>query len=72
MPRCGRSAPPAFWRSAVSLVVDCENVSTAGLKSSPVAGALAGLRANEARYYKNKYDHVFAVDPAGDAAETIE
>ena len=26
--------------------------------------ALAGLRANEARYFKNKYDHVFTVEPA--------
>ena len=53
-------------------VVDFENVSTAGLESSPVAEALAGLRANEARYYKNKFDHVFTVEPAADAAETIE
>src|SRR3954451_14802218 len=30
---------PASWRSAVSLVVDYENVSTAGLESSPVAEA---------------------------------
>ena len=44
--------------------VDFENVSTVGLESSPVAAALAGLRANEARYFKNKYDHVFAVEPA--------
>ena len=56
----------------MSQVVDYENVSIGGLESSPVAAALAGLRANEARYYKNKYDHVFTVDPAEDAAETIE
>jgi hypothetical protein len=43
--------------------VDFVNVSTVGLESSPVAEALAGLRANEARYFKNKYDHVFAVVP---------
>ena len=55
----------------MSHVVDFVNVSTAGLESSPVADALAGLRANEARYYKNKYDHVFTVDPADDAAETV-
>src|SRR4051794_6967035 len=72
MTRYGPSASPAFWRSAVSQVVDYENVSIVGLESSPVAAALAGLRANEARYHKNKYDHVFAVDPAEDAAETIE
>src|SRR4051812_36219073 len=34
---------------AVPHVVDFENVSTEGLESSPVADALAGLRANEAR-----------------------
>ncbi|WP_037577926.1 hypothetical protein [Phaeacidiphilus oryzae] len=52
-------------------VVDFVNVSTAGLESSPVADALAGLRANEARYYKNKYDHVFTVSPAGEEPETL-
>jgi hypothetical protein len=46
--------------------VDFTTVSTAGLESSPVAAALAGLRANEARYFKNKYDHVFTVEPASD------
>ena len=56
----------------MSQVVDFENVSTAGLESSPVADALAGLRANEARYYKNKFGHVFSVDPAPDSAETID
>ena len=30
--------------------VDFKTVSTVGLESSPVADALAGLRANEARY----------------------
>ena len=53
-------------------VVDFQNVSTAGLESSPVAGALAGLRANEARYFKNKYDHGFTVEPASQAAKTVE
>jgi hypothetical protein len=52
-------------------VVDFETVSTAGLESSPVAAALAGLRANEARYFKNKYDHVFTVEPASKAKETV-
>jgi len=55
----------------VSQVVDFHTVSTAGLESSPVADALAGLRANEARYLKNKYDHVFTVDAASDAADTV-
>ncbi|WP_270888285.1 phage tail protein [Pedococcus sp. 5OH_020] len=53
-------------------VVDFTNVSTVGLQSSPVAQALAGLRANEARYFKNKYDHTFTVEPAGDAAEVVD
>jgi hypothetical protein len=52
--------------------VDFTNVSTVGLESSPVAEALAGLRANEARYFKNKYDHDFTVEPASDAEATIE
>ncbi len=52
--------------------VDFNNVSTVGLESSPVAGALAGLRANEARYFKNKYDHDFTVEPAGEAEATID
>jgi hypothetical protein len=56
----------------MSYVVDFENVSTIGLDSSPVAEALAGLRANEARYYKNKYDHVFTVSPASEEPETLD
>jgi len=52
--------------------VDFTTVSTVGLESSPVAATLAGLRANEARYFKNKYDHVFTVEPAGDATTTID
>jgi hypothetical protein len=56
----------------VSYAVDFQSVSTVGLESSPFAEALAGLRANEARYFKNKYDHVFTVEPAADAAETVE
>ena len=53
-------------------VVDFQNVSTAGLESSPVAERLAGLRANEARYIRNKYDHLFTVEPADESSETIE
>lgn len=51
----------------MSYVVDFVNVSTVGLESSPVVDALAGLRANEARYFKNKYDHDFTVLPASNA-----
>ncbi|MFL5407851.1 MAG: phage tail protein [Myxococcales bacterium] len=52
--------------------VDFTNVSTIGLESSPVAAALAGLRANEARYFKNRYDHVFVVEPADEGQKTID
>jgi hypothetical protein len=52
--------------------VDFNDVSTVGLESSPVAAKLAGLRANEARYFKNKYDHVFTTEPASDAKATID
>src|SRR3954471_8368902 len=56
----------------MSYQVDFSEVSTVGLESSPVAPALAGLRANEARYFKNKYDHVFTVEPAAKAKKTID
>ena len=56
----------------MAYTVDFTTVSTVGLESSPVAAALAGLRANEARYFKNKYDHVFTVEPASDANTTID
>jgi hypothetical protein len=52
--------------------VDFTSVSTVGFETSPVAAALAGLRANEARYFKNKYDHVFTVEAASDAQTTID
>jgi len=53
-------------------VVDFKTVSTEGLESSPVAEALAGLRANEARYFKNKYDHDFTVEPAAEAQGIVD
>src|SRR3954452_22144281 len=56
----------------MSYAVDFNEVSTVGLESSPVADALAGLRANEARYFKNKFDHVFTVEPADEAPEILE
>ncbi len=56
----------------MSYAVDFVTVSTVGLEPSPVAPALAGLRANEARYFKNKYDHVFTVEPAAKAKKTID
>jgi hypothetical protein len=56
----------------MSYAVDFADVSTVGLESSPVAEALAGLRANEARYFKNKYDHVFTVQPASEARTVVD
>ena len=52
--------------------VDFTKVSTIGLESSPVAAALAGLRANEARYFKNKYGQAFVVNPASKAKKLID
>lgn len=51
----------------MSNVVDFVTVSQVGLERSPVAAALAGLRANEARYFANKYDHPFTVEAASSA-----
>jgi hypothetical protein len=56
----------------MSYEVDFTTVSTVGLETSPVAPALAGLRANEARYFKNKYNHVFTVEPAAKAKKAID
>ncbi|MBK4348466.1 phage tail protein [Lacisediminihabitans changchengi] len=55
----------------MTYTVDFVNVSTVGLESSPVADALAGLRANEARYYKNKYDHTFTTESVDDDPTTL-
>ncbi|MEH7237192.1 phage tail protein [Bacillus sp. JJ1562] len=56
----------------MSYIVDFKNVSTVGLNSSPVAEALAGLRANEARYFMNKYKHEFSVVPVSESQETLD
>jgi len=47
-------------------------VCTTGLESSPVGGALTGLRADEAGYYMNKYKHEFTVEPARASEDAIE
>jgi hypothetical protein len=52
--------------------VDFKEVSTVGLESSPVADALAGLRANEARYFYNKYQAEFVVEPAAKSKRLID
>jgi hypothetical protein len=53
-------------------VIDFATVSTEGLGASPYAAALAGLRANEARYYRNKYGHVFETVPAAQGQPIID
>jgi len=55
----------------MSYIVDFENVSTLGLESSPNATVLAGLRANESRYFKNKYNHDFEVTPVTESKDTL-
>jgi hypothetical protein len=56
----------------MSYIVDFKNVSKLGLESSPVADALAGLRANEARYFMNKYKHEFTVVSATESQDTLD
>ncbi len=56
----------------MSYIVDFNKVSEVGLESSPVKEALAGLRANEARYFMNKYKHEFTTEPAGESRETLD
>lgn len=53
-------------------IVDFHAVSTDGLEASPYAEALAGLRANEARYFSTHYGHAFEVESADDAPEVVE
>ena len=53
-------------------IVDFVNVSAEGLESSPVVDALAGLRANEARYFANKYEHVFTTVAASEATDVVD
>src|SRR5664279_2377581 len=69
--RSGRRGQGANGGIRVSKTVDFENVSSAGLDSSPAAEALAGLRANEARYFMNKYKHEFTTVPASESQETL-
>jgi len=55
----------------MSYQVDFKNVSEIGLETSPVSKALAGLRANEARYFKNKYNQDFIVRPVSQSGDTL-
>ena len=56
----------------MSNLIDFKNVSLAGLESSPVSKSLAGLRANESRYFKNKYNHDFTVSPAAKSKDILD
>ncbi|WP_019795327.1 hypothetical protein [Streptococcus sobrinus] len=51
--------------------IDFKNVSSQGLDSSPVAESLAGLRANEARYFWNKFKVDFETQPISERAELM-
>lgn len=51
--------------------VNFKEVETVGLESSPVAEALAGLRANEARYFWNKYKFEYLTYPASEKQEEV-
>ena len=53
-------------------IIDFNYVSLAGLESSPVSKSLAGLRANESRYFKNKYNHNFTVSPAAKSKDILD
>lgn len=48
-------------RKIMSYTVNFKEVETIGLETSPVAEVLAGLRANEARYFWNKYKQEYVV-----------
>lgn len=54
------------------IIVDFSNVSIVGLETSPNAKSLAGLRANEARYFMTKYKHQFSVEKAAESTKTID
>lgn len=56
----------------MSYIVNFEEISQVGLESSPVSKALAALRANESRYFKNKYNHDFTVAPVSESAAALD
>lgn len=53
-------------------LIDFVKVSTEGVESSPVADALAGLRANEARYFSNKFKAAFVTKSATEAQDLVD
>lgn len=51
--------------------VDFKTVSTIGLETSPFPEKLAGLRANEARYFMNKYKLDLYTEPANNNQDVV-
>ena len=56
----------------MAYLVDFKEVSTHGLEISPHKEALAGLRANEARYFMNKYNHEFTTISASEGKDILD
>lgn len=56
----------------MAYLVDFKEVSTQGLETSPHKEALAGLRANEARYFMNKYNHEFTTINASEGKDILD
>lgn len=56
----------------MAYLVDFKEVSTQGLETSPHKEALAGLRANEARYFMNKYNHEFTTISASEGKDILD
>lgn len=52
-------------------IVSFTEISTAGFEASPVASALAGLRANEARYFANKFKSEYATTVPPEQADIV-
>jgi hypothetical protein len=52
-------------------IVSYTDISLDGLDSSPVAPALAGLRANEARYFANKYESDYVTSTPAESPEVV-
>lgn len=59
-------------KCSMTHTINAERISVDGLESSPVSEALAGLRANEARYFRNKYNHEFKTIRAGESQSRID
>lgn len=56
----------------MSYLVNFKDVELTGLETSPVAESLAGLRANEARYFHNKYKLPFEVFTPEEKPEVLD